>query len=154
MLSSRCRPVTRSFVFTTSQQEKLMKQTYAGGCHCGAVRYEADVDLAQGTVKCNCSICGKARTWLAATDAKSFRLLSGVDALSEYQFGGKRIRHLFCKHCGVKSFARGTEPDGMVVVVVSCLENIPDAERAALSVMYVNGRDDDFASAPAETRHL
>jgi hypothetical protein len=133
-----------------------MKQTYVGGCHCGAVRFEADLDLAQGTVRCNCSMCFKGRTWLAATTGQDFRLLSGADALSEYKFGSQRIRHMFCKHCGIKSFGRSGGADGQefIAVIVSCLENIPDAELAALPVMYVNGRNDDFASAPAETRHL
>ena len=133
-----------------------MKQTYVGGCHCGEVRYEADIDLAQGTVKCNCSVCSKSRAWLAAVDSDSFRLLSGQDALNEYQFGGRNIRHLFCKHCGIKSFARGRGPENreFVAVMVSCLENASDAELAALSVSYVNGRNDDFGSAPAETRYL
>jgi hypothetical protein len=87
-----------------------MKQTYTGGCHCGAVRYEADVDLSQGTVRCNCSICAKARAWLAAVDPGAFRLLRGEDALSTYTFGPKRIRHMFCKHCGIKSFGRVCMP--------------------------------------------
>jgi len=133
-----------------------MKQTYTGGCHCGEVRYEADVDLASGTLKCNCSICSKGRAWLVAVDGDDFRLLRGADALSEYQFGAHRIHHLFCKRCGIKSFARGDGPEGkqFIAVVVSCLDNIPDAQLAALSIMYVDGRNDNFQAAPAETSHL
>lgn len=132
-----------------------MKQTYSGGCHCGAVRYEVDLDLSQGTLKCNCSICGKARAWLAFASPSDFRLQRGADALGEYLFASKNINHQFCKTCGIKSFARARTPNGEgVAVMVSCLENIPAAELAALPVIYVDGLHDDFKSPPAETRHL
>ena len=32
-------------------------QTLAGSCHCGAVRFEADLDLTQPSFRCNCTIC-------------------------------------------------------------------------------------------------
>jgi hypothetical protein len=138
------------------QRRELMKQTYFGGCHCGAVRYSVNLDLSQGTFRCNCSICSRARAWLAAVDTAEFRLLSGVDSLTDYQFGARNVHHLFCKRCGIKSFGRVSGPDSkeMVAVVVSCLEKVPDSELAALPVMYLDGRNDDFESAPAETRHL
>jgi hypothetical protein len=133
-----------------------MKQTYVGGCHCGAVRYEATLDLSQGTVKCNCSICRKTRAWLASVATDDFRLLSAPDALSNYQFGPRNVHHQFCKTCGIKSFVRVNRPDrtGFFVVVVSCLENVPDADLAALPVMYLDGHNDNFSAPPAHTAHL
>jgi hypothetical protein len=133
-----------------------MKKTYAGSCHCGAVRYEAGLELSKGTVRCNCSICSKARAWLVAVDAGEFRLLKGGEALTDYTFGPKRIHHMFCRTCGIKCFGRVDGPDGQEfhVVLVQSLEGVSDAELAALPIMYLDGRHDDFEKPPAETRHL
>ena len=131
--------------------------TQHGGCHCGAVRYEADMDLSQGTLKCNCSICRKTRAWLVGISADDFRLLKGQEALSDYQFGSKNIHHLFCKHCGVKSFGRAAAGPGgkpFVAVLLSTVDDISDADLAATPVIYIDGRNNNFAAAPDETRYL
>jgi hypothetical protein len=36
----------------------MTMRTYHGSCHCGAVAFEADLDLAE-VLQCNCSICAK-----------------------------------------------------------------------------------------------
>lgn len=66
-----------------------------------------ELDLAEGTSKCNCSICSKGRFWKAIVKAGALRLAEGADALSEYQFASRSIHHFFCRHCGIKTFGKG-----------------------------------------------
>jgi len=134
-----------------------MKKTRRGSCHCGAVRFEADVDLTEGTGKCNCSFCAKTRSWGVQVKPEDFRLLAGEDALSDYQFGTKSVHHLFCRRCGVRPFGRGyVEAIGgaFVSLQVSCLDDVDPAELAALPVHVANGREDRWWEQPAEARHL
>ncbi|SRR5258706_11629398 len=133
-----------------------MKKTYSGSCHCGAVRFEADVILAEGTFRCNCSLCFKSRAWLAAVPAASFRLLAGEEKLRDYQFARKQIHHLFCSACGVRPFSQGQDPKGnkFYAVRVNCLDGVDAKEFADAPVKYFDMRHDNMKSPPAETRHL
>ena len=134
-----------------------MKRTYVGGCHCGAVSYEADIDLSDGTFKCNCSICIKLRNWITMVKPDDFRLLTGDADLTDYQFGARKIHHLFCRHCGVHSFGWADLADlgGKTYAVnVNCLDNIEPSELANVPVTCVDGRNDNWQSPPKETQHL
>jgi len=134
-----------------------MKKSYKGSCHCGAVRFEADIDVAKGTMKCNCSICTKTRKWMTMVKPESFRQIVGEDDLVDYQFGRKNIHHLFCRHCGVHTFGWGIIPDlgGKVYAVnVNCLDDMDVEDLVNAPVAYFDGRNDNWQSPPAETRHL
>jgi hypothetical protein len=100
----------------------------AGGCHCGAVRFEAalpDVITAQS---CNCSICAKTGFVHVIVPESRFRLLQGADALTAYTFNTGTARHLFCPVCGIKSFYRPrSNPDGWSVNA-RCLDQGEDLD--------------------------
>jgi hypothetical protein len=134
-----------------------MLKTYTGSCHCGAVRFEVDLDLSAGTSRCNCSICRKTRAWSAIVKPPAFRLLKGESELSDYQFGTKSGHNFFCKHCGVRPFGRGyVEQIGgdFVSINLGALDDISDDELASAPVQFMNGRDNDWFNTPRETRYL
>ena len=131
-----------------------MRQTYRGSCHCGAVRFEARLDLAEPTFRCNCSICRRTRFWAAVAKQEDFRLLAGEAELVQYRFNTGNNHHFFCRHCGVRSFGVGNDtPIGpMVGVNVGCLD-LDDAAMAAIPVQRIDGRHDRM-DAPAHGGYL
>lgn len=126
-------------------------QKYLGGCHCGAVRFEAELDLTQPASRCNCSMCTKSgATGMVATPAR-FELLQGMDSLSDYQFNSKSVHHLFCKQCGIRSFSRGNIPElggEFYSVNVACLD---DVDLDALALVYWDGKHNAWDKGPIRT---
>lgn len=88
----------------------------AGGCHCGAVRFEVDLPNEIEVENCNCSICRMSGNIHVIVPASRFRLLQGEDALETYTFNTGAAKHRFCRTCGVKSFyIPRSNPDGFAV---------------------------------------
>jgi hypothetical protein len=111
---------------------------HRGGCHCGQVRFEITAPARLEVRECNCSICSKSG-YLHLTVPKSrFRLLSGADALSTYEFNTRIAKHLFCKHCGIKSFyVPRSHPDGYSVNA-RCLD---ECKVEAIEIRQTDGRN-------------
>ena len=114
-------------------------KTYTGGCHCGKVRFEVTLDLAEPAITCNCSMCGRSGTMLRFVPAASFKLLSGADVLTDYRFNSKVINHLFCSVCGIKAFASGTGKDGSETraINVRCLDEV---DVQGIATRHVDGK--------------
>jgi hypothetical protein len=111
---------------------------YTGGCHCGKVRYEVTSALTPA-IACNCSMCGKKASILTFVPETQFKLLSGEDNLTDYQFNKHLIHHVFCKTCGLHSFARGVAPDGTKTAAINirCLD---DVDVSTLEVTNFDGK--------------
>ena len=135
-----------------------MLKSYSGGCHCGAVRFEADVDVSAGTTKCNCSICSKMRLWSVQVAPEAFRLLAGEAEMTDFRDRNPVAHHLFCKHCGIHAYEWVDVPnmDGAkyISINVACLDGVDIDELMAAPVSYADGLNDNWGETPAEIRHL
>jgi hypothetical protein len=101
-------------------------QTYQGSCHCGGVRFEITTDFPELTT-CDCSICRRKNALMVKVHESCFKLLSGVELLTEYQFNTHTARHYFCiypfhrkrvtpDNFGINVYClNGFKPDGIPV---------------------------------------
>lgn len=132
---------------------------FAGSCHCGAVTYEVDLDLAEGTMKCNCSLCTKIRAWIVIVKPDAFKLTAGAGQQTEYTWTppGRTepiLHYLFCRRCGVRTPGWGNHPSmggSWWFVPVTSLDDLSSEKLSAAPIRYVDGRHDQFdqrASAP------
>ncbi len=112
--------------------------THTGSCHCGRVSFEVVAPAKLQVSECNCSICSKAGFLHLIVPAGRFKLLSGKDDLTNYQFNTATAKHLFCSVCGIKSFyVPRSHPDGFSVNA-RCLD--PDTIEG-MTTTQINGRE-------------
>jgi hypothetical protein len=120
-----------------------------GGCHCGAVRFEASLPDVIEAQSCNCSICQMTGFVHVIVPKSRFRLLEGQAALTSYRFNTGAADHLFCLVCGVKSFYRPrSNPDGWSVNA-RCLD---DADALDIRIEPFDGKN--WEAHAADLAHL
>lgn len=138
----------------------MTMKRYRGSCHCGAVRYEAEIDLSQGTNRCNCSLCSRARAWFCFAPAERFHVVAGEESMSEYRWTppGRQdpaLSYRFCSHCGIRLYATG-EAEALggkfYALHVPTIEGVDPDELASAPLNLVDGAHDRFTEPPADTR--
>ena len=140
-----------------------MKKTYRGSCHCGAIGFEAEIDLSEGVRKCNCSFCWKLGYRKALVGYSALSIVKGKDTMRDYQptplhWPPGDINHYYCSTCGAHTFSRGCLEKEMGgnfwAVNVACLDDATEAELAAAPVIYEDGKRDRQDRAPEVTSYL
>ena len=129
---------------------KTTPTQHRGGCHCGAVRFEVELDASSGSM-CNCTICNKLGTVGAIVKPAAFRLLSGEADLSTYEWGHKVGQRKFCKHCGVQCFAPGhLDVLGGDYVSIN-LNSLDDFDLSRVKLGHWDGRHNNWQAGPRPT---
>jgi hypothetical protein len=112
--------------------------THKGGCHCGRVRFEVDAPPRLEVIDCDCSMCAKSGYLHLIVPKEQFRLLSGEQALTSYEFNTRTAKHLFCSVCGIKSFyVPRSHPDGYSVNA-RCID---EGSVEAMVIIAADGRN-------------
>ena len=126
-------------------------RTHSGGCHCGEIRFEVELDLTRPAGRCNCTLCTKRNTTGMVVKPDAFRLVAGIADLGEYAWGPRANRFHFCKRCGIAVFGRGDLPElggAYVSVNVNCIDDI---DPATLTLVHWDGRHDNWDAGPRQT---
>lgn len=119
-----------------------------GGCHCGAVRFEAEVqEPPLAALSCNCSMCRMTGFLHIVVPHAQFELITGRDELSSYRFGTGAAEHLFCGRCGTKSFYQPRSHPEAWSVNANCLD-----EPVELTIEQFDGRNWEYAKANLDAR--
>jgi hypothetical protein len=100
----------------------MVTSTYmlAGGCHCGAVRYECAAPVSKPTI-CHCTSCRRTSgahsvAWISVKRT-AFKLLRGTPR--EYASSEKVVRS-FCEQCGCSlTYAHTKYPDEFDLTIAS-----------------------------------
>jgi hypothetical protein len=120
----------------------MSRVNIAGGCHCCAVRFSAEVEAAAEVLACNCSMCRHTGFLHLIVPHADITIEQGTEALTAYRFGTGVAEHLFCKTCGVKSFYQPrSHPDAWSIN----LNSLDEGHGLAATIRDFDGRNWDAA---------
>lgn len=123
---------------------------HQGGCHCGAVRYEVELDASSGS-KCNCSVCTKISNLTAIAKPEALTVKADPAHLGMYEWGAKSGQRYFCKVCGIHCYGTGTlEQLGGAYVSVN-LNTLDGVDPARINTIYFDGRHNNWMAGPRNT---
>ncbi len=111
---------------------------YLGGCHCGEIKFKFHSKESIEIWKCNCSICEMHDYEHLFIKHYNFKMIKGSKAITEYSFGTKKAKHLFCKKCGIKSFYQPRSHPDSYSINLNCVEEPPEIT----NTVYFDGRNE------------
>jgi hypothetical protein len=99
--------------------------TLSGSCHCGAVRFEANLPLGLSSARrCTCSICRMRGAVAVTSTSEGFRVIEGEDHLATYRFNTRSAEHHFCTVCGIYTHHKRRSNPDQLGVNAACLEGV------------------------------
>jgi hypothetical protein len=110
---------------------------YIGQCHCGGISFRFYSEDSVEIWKCNCSICEPLDYEHLFIKHDDFTIINGEELISEYSFGTKKAKHLFCKKCGIKSFYQPRSHPDSYSVNLKCIKNPPEVT----NIVYFDGKN-------------
>lgn len=87
----------------------MAMKTYQGACHCGAFKFEVDMDL-DHVRRCDCSVCRRRGALIHRVSADCLRMFSPLETLKAYEWHTRTAKDYFCPRCGILPFRRPSAP--------------------------------------------
>jgi hypothetical protein len=116
-----------------------------GGCHCGAVEFEVDLEHGlDGVRRCNCSLCRRKGAIVASVPISRLRITKGADMLALYQWNTMTAKHYFCRVCGIYTHHQRRSNPGEFAFNIACLDGVDPFSFA--NVAIANGASHSLVS--------
>lgn len=113
-----------------------MTQVMNGRCHCGAVRFAAELTDGFNTIRrCTCSFCRMRGAVAVSAALGGVHILHGEEALTSYRFNTGEAQHFFCSRCGIYTHHQRRSNQKQYGVNVACLEGVSPFDFAEVPVM-------------------
>lgn len=127
----------------------MTEGTVSGGCHCGAVRFEADLVAGLETARrCTCSLCRRRGAVAVSARIDGLRVTQGADKLTSYRFNTGTAEHFFCSICGVYTHHQRRSNPNEYGINAACIDGVSPFDFATVPVFDGVNHTSDTGGAP------